>query len=302
MKHFLRDIWVIGRYELSEAVRSRRAVVLLVLFVAGGMLACNSVVSSIHKAESEIAEALGLPTSSSAGIVTDALWKHKVFRRIMSRVIGDRQVAMELLSVPPMAMVFAFLAFTFTPLLVMLTTSSRISEEIGTGSVRYVAVRTSRLAWIFGKFLGQSFMLIVALMLSAAGAWCIFRFRLADMDILAMSQAMVVYAWKVWLYSLAFVGLAIGVSQVTRSANKAMCLGYLIWFGLTVLSIMGHTRINHGAAGQAWQLVLMLIPMGHRMDMWRLDIAHQVQGAFFLISLGMMYMMAGYAFLSRKDI
>lgn len=298
---YLHDIWIVARYELAEAVRSRRAVVLLVLFIAGGMLMCNAVVSGIYKMETQLSETLGLPASASAGVVTDALWKHKEFRRMITHFFDDESVAEELLSVPPMAMVFSWLAFIFTPVLVVLVTSGRISEEIGSGSVRFALLRTPRSAWCLGKYFGQSFMLIVALMLGAIGAWCIFRFRLTGIDNLAMARAMIIYAWKVWLYSLSFVGLSLGISQVTCSPVKAMAAAFIAWIALSVLSVMARHYIGDGI-NELWQLVLLLTPQGHRTDMWRLDMAHQVQAAFYLVTLGFVYLFAGFAFFSRNDI
>lgn len=301
MRYFFRDIWVVGRYELAESIRSRRALVVLVLFLAGGVLTCNGIVSGIHKAEKEISKTLGLPQTTSAGVLTDELWKHKGFRRIMASLIGDKAVAEELLSVPPMAMIFSWLSFTFAPLLVMLTSSTRISEELGSGSIRFAAIRSSRAAWCLGKYIGQACVLIVVLMLSAVAAWCVFRFRLAGIDSIAMARALIIYAWKVWLYSLSFVGLALGVSQMTHSPNKAMSIGFMMWFVMGILAAVASVRLSQGGT-EYWQLLQMVIPMGHQMDMWRMSLAHQVQAAFFLITLGLTYMFAGYFWFGRKDI
>ncbi|OVE75678.1 hypothetical protein BVX97_03845 [bacterium E08(2017)] len=301
MRQFLRDMWVVGRNELAESVRSRRALVVLILYLAGSVLTCNIIVSVIHKAENSISKALQLPPSTSAGVVTDALWEHRPFRHAMVEVIGDRRVAMELFEVPPMAMIFSALAFFFTPMLVMLTSSTRISEELSTGSIRFVAVRTSRAAWCLGKYIGQALVLVVVLQLAAIGAWCVFRLRLADLDSLAMAQAMAVYAWKVWLYSLAYIGLALGVSQMTKSPNKAMSVGFLIWFVMAIVQSIASWQLKDDGSS-LWMFADMLTPMGHSLDMWRLDTAHQLQGAFFLLALGFSYFFGGYLFFARKDI
>jgi ABC-type transport system involved in multi-copper enzyme maturation permease subunit len=301
LRSFFRDTWIVGRYELADAVRSRRALVVLILFLAAGILICNGVVSFIFKAEAQISETLGLPASTSAGVVTDALWEYKGFKRLMIELVGDRAVALELLAVPPMVMIFSWLTFTLAPILVMITSSTRISEELGCGSIRFVALRTSRAAWVLGIFMGQALLLILALLLSAIGAWCVFRFRLADIDSMAMGRGMIVYAWKVWVYSLSFIGLALGISQTTHSANKAMSFGCLAWFGFWVLYGIASFRLDNGGT-KAWQLVEILTPMGHCLDMWRSDFAHQVQATFFLASLGLVYLFSGYFWFARKDV
>jgi len=297
----VRDIFIVARYELSDAVKSRRAAVVLLLYVVGAMLTCNGFISVLRRIEVELCKVLSLPPSSSPGAVVSVLWKSRQFSRMMRELIGDRQVVEQLMSVHPMALVYGWLIFAFTPILVMLTTSTRISEELESGSVRFVLLRTSQPAWCVGKFFGQALTIIVALMFSALGSWCLTRFRLTGMNNFAVAQGMIIYSWKAWLYSLAFIGMALGVSQLTRSPNKAMALGFGAWMAVTVLGIMSKHFVGDGWK-QIWQAVHMLVPIGHRLDLWRVDLVHQVQSVAFLVCLGFVYMFAGHAFLSKRDL
>jgi len=291
----------VARYELSDAVKSRRAAVVLVLYVAGAMLVCNGFITTLHRIEVELSKALGLPAASAPGTVVNTLWKSDQFCKMMSKLIGSPDVAEQLMSIHPMALVYGWLVFSFTPLLVMLTASSRISEELESGSIRFVSLRTSRAAWCVGKYAGQALMTIVALTLSAFAAWCLITYRLSGMDDLAVAQGMIVYSWKGWLYSLSFVGLALGISQLTRSPNKAMALGFGAWLGVTVLGAAS-SHMMRGNWENFWQAVNMLVPMGHRLDLWHTDAAHQLQSVAFLVALGFVYMFTGHAFLARKDL
>lgn len=301
MKRFFHDIFVVARYELADAVRSRRVAAFLVLYLAGAMLICNGFISVLHTLEDQIAQTLVLPKSASVGAATDALWKSRQFREMITHLVGDRQVALELLSIPPIALIYGWMAFTFTPLLVMLAASGRISEEISSGSARFTLVRTTRSAWCVGKFFGQAMEVILALTLSAVGAWCIARFRLAGADHAQTIQAMIIYAWKVWLYSLPFVGLALGISQTTRSPHLAMTVGFIAWVVVSVLFLIARHYVGDGVR-QIWQLVLFIIPRGHQMDLWRLDPAHLFHGAVWLVTLSFSYLFAGHALFSRKDL
>lgn len=301
MLKLMRDILIVARHELSDAVKSRRAAVILILYVSGAMLACNGFITVLHKIEVELSQALGLPVSSTPGTVINTLWKSDQFRRMMKELIGSNDVVEQLMSVHPMALVYGWLVFSLTPVLVILTASPRISEELGSGSIRFVFLRTSRSAWCVGKFIGQALMTIMALTLSAFATWCLITYRLSGMDDLAVARGMIVYSWKGWLYSLSFLGLALGISQLTRSPNKAMALGLGGWLGVTVLGmISGH--MMHGRWENLWQAVNMLVPMGHKLDLWRIDPAHQLQSAVFLIALGFVYMFTGHAFLARRDL
>ena len=297
----VRDIFLVARHELADSVKSRRAAVVLILYVSVALLACNGFITVLHRIEVELSKTLGLPEASEPGTVINTLWQSKQFRRMMKELVGSREVVEQLMSVHPMALIYGWLVFSLTPPLVMLTASPRISEELGSGSIKYVFLRTSRSAWCVGKFIGQGLMTVVALTLSASATWCLVRYRLTGMEGLAAAQGMIVYSWKGWLYSLSFLGLALGVSQLTRSPNRAMAVGFGAWMGVTILGVMSH-NLTDGSWGPLWQGVNMLVPMGHRLDLWRVDIAHQLESAAFLVALGFVYMFTGHAFLARRDL
>lgn len=220
LKRFFKEVAVVARYELADAVRSRRAAVVIVLYMTGAVVAMNGFISILHRLEEQIARTLGISVLESAGAVTDSLWRSVHFRNMIIGLVGDRDIAMDLLDIPPIALMFGWLAFTFTPMLVMLTTSARIADEIGSGSVRYSLQRCSRATWSLGKFAGQAGLVVLALLLSAISAWVVARIRLDIMDSWATAQAFMIFAGKAWIYSFAFIGLATGVSQMSRPANR----------------------------------------------------------------------------------
>ena len=299
MKWFLLQVWVVLRYELSDSIRSRRVVILLLLYLAGAMLTCNGFISAIHALESQLSETLSLPTASSAGAVTDALWQSKAFRRMVIGLVGNKEIAREILSIPPVAVIYGWLALTFTPVLVVLSASGRIAEEVSAGSVRYVLIRTSRPAWCLGKFFGQGCEVLLALMLSAIGAWCVARFRMPLSTDLEVARWIIIYGWKAWVYSLAFIGLALGVSLVVRSPYQAMGLGLGLLIIMGTLALVSHHFVGEGWR-QLWQITDYLFPMKHKMNLWRLQPAYTVNAAIYLVTLGFSYLFLGYAVFARR--
>lgn len=299
--NLLRDIFVIARHELADSIRSRRVAVSLVLYLAGAVLACSGFIEVVHRLEQQLSEALLLSRSHAPGAVMDSVWESRQFREMVVHLVGDRTIAQEFFHVPLVALFYGWLAFVFTPMLVMLSASGRIAEEVSTGSARFVLVRARRATWCLGKFAGQAVEVIVPLMLSAIGAWCVARFRLPTLDSGEALRVMIVYAWKVWLYALPFVGLALGISQTTRSPYLAMTVGFVAWIALAILWRVALYFVGDGLR-QTWQLVLILVPMGHRLDLWRADPTHVVTAGAFLVSLAFAYLSAGYAILRRKDL
>jgi ABC-type transport system involved in multi-copper enzyme maturation permease subunit len=299
MSTFLRHVWVVLRYELADTIRSRRVVILLLLYLAGAMLTCNGFITAMHKLEMQLADTLALPASSSAGAVTDGLWRSKAFRRMVISLVGNKEIALEILSVPPIAVIYGWLAFMFTPVLVSLSAAGRIAEEVSSGSVRYVLTRTSRPAWCLGKFMGQACEVLLALMLSAIGTWCIARFRMATTGDVETARWMVLYGWKAWIYSLAFIGLALGISQAVRSPYHAMGLSLIVLIVMGILSLMARHFAGEGWQ-QLWQIADFVFPINHKMNLWRLKPAYILNAALYLVTLGFAYLFLGYAVFTRR--
>ncbi len=299
MKWFMRHVWVVLRYELADSVRSRRVVILLLLYLAGAMLACNGFIGAIQKLESQLSETLSLPPASTPGAVTDALWRSKAFRGMVTGLVGDREVALEILSVPPMAVIYGWLAFMFTPVLVVLSASGRIADEVSSGSVRYVLTRTSRLSWCLGKFMGQACEVMLALMLSAICTWCVTRFRMSGSNDMELARWIVLYGWKAWVYSLAFIGLALGVSQIFKSPYHAMGLSLALIIIMGILSLLSRHFVGEGWR-QAWQITDYIFPMKHRMNLWRLQPAYVFSSVLYLVALSQAYLFLGYSVFSKR--
>ena len=297
----LKSVWTVARHELADSVRSRRVMVLILLYVAGSVAATALFINVLQKIERQLVESLGLASVATTGNVTATLWKSKAFRDILGHLVGDPQLAENLLGIPPLALFYGWLSFAFAPALVMLTSSSRISEEIWTGSVRFATFRVSRLHWCLGKFAGQAGQLFLALVLSAVAAWIVGRLRMTSFEPAASAQAMLIFSAKAWIYSLAFLGLATGISQMCAVPNLALAFGFFSLIGVSILGEMSKWLAGDGWR-RAWDLVNMLVPGGHRLDLWWGDPAHMVPAVVFLLALGFGYLAIGYAFLSRRDL
>ncbi len=297
----LHDIWAVARYELLDSVRGKRFAVVLLIYTAGAMLAANACISVLHRLENQIMETLKLSPSSSPGAVTEAFMNSSTFRRMIIQLVHDKEVAMELLATPPLALIYASLAFGLTPIFIMLSTPTRIAHEMACGSARFALVRVSRGAWCIGKFLGQALEIIIPLLFSALGAWAIARFRVPDMADISVISAMVIYGGKVWVYCLAYIGLALGVSQVCKSVNHAVALGLILWTSMTVM----YSASQH-FSGDGWRraldIVPILVPTGHRLDLWSSDPAKVLPAMIYIITLSLVYFSIGHLFFRKRNL
>jgi len=297
----VRQVGWVAQQELADSIRSRRVWVFLLLYLAGSVAATILFLNLLQKMEAQLAETLRLDPAGDPGAVTAALWESTAFRGMMARLIGDRQLAESLLAIPPLALFWGWLCLTFGPLLVTLTASVRIAEEVWTGSVRFVLFRTSRLAWVAGKFGGQALQLLLAFAVSAVGAWGVGAIRMDSFAAGPTALALTLFALKAWVYGLAYLGLATAVSQMFASPNVASALS----FGLLIA-----VGMIHGAAtfvrAPAWRPVLELLdtltPAGHRLDLWRPEAAHLIPALVYLGVLAAGYVLAGHLVFRRRDL
>ncbi|MFA7172753.1 MAG: ABC transporter permease [Kiritimatiellia bacterium] len=291
----------ITRYEWFTAIRSRRAMVILLLYMAAAICTMNFSINALQKMEQELVKLLQLPETEEVGVVSKTLWKSKPFQRIMKEVSRDNNVYDDLVGKHPVELIFAWLVFFYTPLLVVLVSANRISDDIGSGSIRYVAFRSSRFTWSFGKFLGQAGMIGAALLLSGIGAYIVALIRLHGTTFELLTNIFV-WSLRAWIYSIPFLGLAMGLSHLTRSGSKATILGILSISGCFVISAGAH--FTKGASG--WKSIFAylatVVPDTHRFFLWRNSAAAVATGATWMITLALCYLFLGYLAFRRRDI
>ena len=301
MNRALPTLRIVAANELADSIRSRRVIVMLLLYLAGAMGATALFITFLHNIEGQLVTTLGLDAPKDAGSVTATLWKSGPFRNMLSNMIGDKKLAETLLDVPPLALFYGWLSCAFTPLLVMLTASSRVSEEISSGSIRYVMFRGGRAPWLLGKFVGQAAQIFVALLLSALGAWIVGWFRMSGYDGGPTAYHMLLFAAKAWIYALPFLGLALGISQLCAMPNLALAFGFMSLVGVSVL-----TGLSNWLAGEGWRriwdLVNVITPGAHRQALWWSDAEHLLPATVFLLTLSAVYLFAGYARFARRDL
>ena len=300
MKRFVRHFAVIAVHEVVDGFRSRRALALVLLYLLGSVGSCLVFVKALHSIETELVGALGLTPSGETGSVTATLWESDVFKNMMGELVGDRALAARLLSIPPLALFYGWLSFFFAPLLVLLLSSPRIAEEVGTASVRYILVRTGPAEWVTGKLAGQALMLLAALLVSAAGAWAVGYFRLSGFEPLRSIPHLLGFSLKAWVYTVPFLCLALGVSQFTRSPVIATAIAFVAFTVITLVSF-----IAQHFSGEGWRRLLdavfLLTPRASRLGLWNPDASQFIPATVLLFAIGLLYLLCGYAFFVRRD-
>lgn len=296
LKRTLQTAWG----ELSDAVRSRRALVMMCLYLLFGVCCMYTSTSALGKMERELASVLKLPETEKAGVVSATLWKSQPFRKLVKAAVRDDLVYRAIEGRHPAELIYAWFAFFCAPLLVVLVAGNRVAEDLGSGAVRYAIVRCTRMEWTMGKYLGQAGMIGVSLVVGAIGAWTVAVFRLSGVDALKLLPSMVGWGLKAWLCSLSWLGLAMGISHVTKSGSRATGLGLLAM--VAMLALPGILALNADYFELPWLKNFEVIsPSSATRGLWRNTFTPIAAAAIHLIMLGMGFLTLGHEVFSRRD-
>ena len=297
----LHRIWQTALLEWSTAVRSRRALVLLLIYLSTSVLCMYGTVSILGRMESELVSVLRLPTDAQTGVVSDTLWKAKPFQRLVRSAVGNSLVFEDISRRHPMELVYAWFTFLFAPMLAVFVAGGRIADDLHSGAARYALVRVTRFEWSLGKYIGQALMIGLALAASALGAWTVIRCRLPTASATALCVPMFGWGAKAWVYSLAWLGLAMGLSHLARSSAKAVALGFFALFAFNVLPMTLKGLVEWAGAPDAIMNLEALVPSGAENSLWRSSFTALASGSLHLILLGLLYLSAGAAVFARRD-
>ena len=274
---------------------------MMLLFLACAVLGMLSFIHVLGAMEKAVLGAAGLDAPAGTGAATTVLWRSASFRDMLTGLVGDKALTETLLGFTPLGLFYGWLAFTFGPWLVVLTSASRVTEDIWGGTVRFVVYRTSRLAWLMGKFAGQSLQFLVALLVSVGGAWLTAKIKLDGIDGPVVLGEMLLFAFKAWIYGMAYLGLVTGLSVYCKSPGIANVTG--------VIALVGAIATYHLTTyyeGEGWRRLLdvarVFTPRCHYFDLMRPDWMHSATAGLFLVVLALGFLTLGHLRLARRDL
>jgi ABC-type transport system involved in multi-copper enzyme maturation permease subunit len=292
----MRTIRLVAGFDLYESLRSRKAIALLLVYLVIAAGGCALFIWLWNEAMQELAERIGGQQNVETLLKSDEMVDQ------LAQVMDDnKEMARELLSIPPLALYYLWLATTFMPLVVALTSSDAIASEVSSGSVRYALFRVDRLGWALGKLAGQTLLMVCGILLGAVAAWILG---------LAMMQGFESGKAVLWLlrmsgraafYGFAYLGIAMCASQLVRGPWAARGLGllfmFLCWLGGSILSIDALKK----AAPDATTALSKLFPNGHNQQLFTPDIVDRSVAMLALAIIGSAFFAAGYARFRARD-
>lgn len=299
----LRRIWQSALSECLGAIRSRRAIVILVLYLVFSLLGMNGSITVLGKMEEQLTEVLQLESGEGgkSGVVSATVWKSKPFQKMAKRMFEDSLVYDDICGKHPAELIYAWFAFLCVPLLTILIAGNRVADDLGSGSVRYMLTRVTRLEWSLGKYVGLALMMFAGLLLGAVAGWITAAVRLGGADIADLMPAMLGWMLKAWVLSLAWLGFALGVSHLFRSGAKALALSIVlmvVWGAAP--KILAYFGTREGFVAKL-SVLARLFPGGVDGALWRTSFAPVATTSLWLLMLGLLYLSAGYSVFARRD-
>lgn len=298
----LRRLWTIAWFDLLDSLRSRRAIALLVLYVAGSAAASLIFVRVMREVENASAGALAVSGTDKPGAMTDQVMQSEQFRAVITGLLGDAAMVDALLTIPPMALFYGWLSLMFLPPLIMLTSADAISSELQSGEARYALVRVDRLTWAVGKLGGQAQAMGIGIALGGLAVYLVGLFGWAGFAPVATGWWLVRLSGRAFVYGFCWLGIALGISQLTGSGAIARGVGLvsLVVVGI-VTGLLGSVSVV-GIPQVVGDTLVMLLPGGYEMGLWRPELGHRAFSALMLAALGVLYFSLGHRRLAARDV
>jgi ABC-type transport system involved in multi-copper enzyme maturation permease subunit len=292
--YLLRQVCLVARLDLASALRSRRALAMLLLYVLVALGATYFFCRLIEAVLSSV---------GPADRLAESLARDPRVRRLVERLTGDAGVAERLTATPPLALFYGWLSLTFLPLLVVVNSSDAVAGQVRTGEARFVLFRAGRLAFALGTFAGQALLMTLGLALGATVSLVVGSVMLTGASIPANASALFTIGAGAWCYSFAYLGLALGVSQLVHSAGAARGLGFAVYMALSIGSaLLWWSWVTDFVPGPLLPVARWCFPQTHALGLWRLTLVERLPAMGALACLGALYYLPGWLHFRGRDL
>jgi len=295
-----RSAAIVTGFDLMDSLRSRRAIVLLALYVAGA--AASSWVFAVSlkvfadAGRTAVMEQFGTAPDN----ILEMIRESDEFHRVITRMVKDPDLATELVSAHPLGLFYGAMGMVFLPVLVLLTSCTAVSAEVACGSSRFALFRTDRLSWAAGKLLGQSLLLGVGVVGGAAATFAVGLATLGIAEPWSLALWLGMMSGRAWAVGFAYLGIFTGISQMTRSVpwTRALCFLTLMALGVGRLIVasdwFGRIIPFHGT-------LVKVFPAAHKGALWHPDLTVRLPAVAALLVIGLVGFLVGHLIFVGRD-
>lgn len=287
-----RSVALVALFDLYESLRTRRAVALLLLYLLGALVASAAFIRGL----AAIREQLGLQDAA----IAESLVQSEPFLRAIGELVGEAR-ARALVLVPPLALFYGLVALKALPLLVVLTSSDAIAAERASGAARFELFRTDRLSWVLGKLAGQTLLMVVGVLVGAAGAYALGWLQMEGFARLETAWWLLRLSARACCFGFAYLGLAFCASQIARTGSRARWLGLVSLVGLWLAGELLQAPAVVGRFELAADALRKLLPGTHELALWHPAAGVRLPALIALFAIGLGFVALGFLRFSRQD-
>jgi len=289
---------LVARFDLLEALRSKTATLLALVYAAGAFIGTSVFLYVLHGAEDAAREALTNTMKVPADELPRELIREKALPWLLT-FVQDEDTRQQLLQMDPLSIFFGFGTLQIVALLVMMPATAGVGAELERGSTRFVLLRCDRLSWGVGKVMSQAVLLAVGLSFAAlttalTGTWIDSEFDPLRLLWLVRTAA------RTWVFGMAYVGVFVGISLVAGSVAKARLSAVIGWLGLTVTASLLRTRATDSPfAALDW--LTWLLPTAHQGSLWSANLLTFWGAVVALLAIGVLGFGVGSVLFRSRD-
>ncbi|MCB9668655.1 MAG: hypothetical protein H6736_03680 [Alphaproteobacteria bacterium] len=296
----LRDILLVGRFEVLRAVRTWRAMALFLLYGIAYGGASYLAVMILHALENQVAKQLMVATTTKPGALLDKLVESEMFAEIVVAATGNEALVEMVKDVPPLAIFGMWLGLLLIPFFAASSAAECIAIDMGNRALRFEALRTGRLEILLGRFVGQLALTGVATFLALGVVWSVGTLFMVGHTPFSLALWLLTLTSRAWWFSIPFAGLGVAASAITTSPAWARVMA----IGATGASwiALGFARYFEGGDyGILADVMLQLLPQGWMRMLWEPGLGW-LPAALVMVALGLAMAGVGHARFASRDL
>jgi ABC-type transport system involved in multi-copper enzyme maturation permease subunit len=289
------SVRLVAGFDLLESLRSRKAVVLMSLYLLGALGASAIFIRVLTAIRERLEEQVG------RAVDMKELMESPGMERVVGALAGDPDVASAIIAIPPMALFYGWLAMNFVPLLVLFTSSDAISGDLSSGAVRFSLFRTDRISWAAGKLIGQTILMAMGVVVGALACWAMGLLWLDDMPAGDTAYWLLRISGRAIVYSFAYLGMVMCASQLARTPVRSGGLALLIIFLSSLAGSLLQAEPIEEQAPELFGALSKLFPNGHHLALWHPGLVESGTAMLALIAIGVGFFALGFWRFSKRD-
>ncbi len=289
----VRETLIIAGHELRHAVRTTRAILFLLIYALVSIVAGAIMVWAISEIHAQLGAQLGVASGLGAMDLQDE--KTKLYRELMTFLVGDEEQASYLTAIPMVVLFFFWGTRNFLPWLAVLMGYDQVSGELQNRSTRYLLLRARRGSMVLGKVLS---LLALLIGLTVVTNVLVFTFAAVTLEGFELRVA-ALHLVRFWLLTLP-IGLCwIALMSLISSSFRSPYISLLV--GLTALVCSGvvgwMARIVEPLSALRW-----LVPWHYGGYLLSHRFSDQLFGVSGFLAFALLFTAASYLVLRRRDV